>query len=304
MSQKTEAGPPMQPEPYRREYPPEFWEGIKQRLTRIDRDRHSKLAAYSWEHIYQGAMGPGGLFLASDMAEGMGLAPGQRVLDLGCGRAATSIFLAREYGVEVVAADLWIDPTENWQTIRAAGLGHRVLPLRVDIRHIPFAEESFDAIFCMDSYFYYGTDDFFLRALVKVLKPGAPICIGGPCFSREVDPEPGSVFAFDDALGYHSPGYWKHKFERSRVVVDVTSQEHPLGAEFWQDYLYYNIEHRNDEQTRKHWFEDIAIIDANTDRLLTHFILRARRPNPNRSTHTDRPSLSQGENPPGRNTRE
>ena len=47
---------------------------------------------------------------------------GMRVLDLGCGRAASSIFLRREFGVQVWATDLWISPTENWQRIQAAGV--------------------------------------------------------------------------------------------------------------------------------------------------------------------------------------
>ena len=44
-----------------------------------------------------------------------GLEPGMRVLDLGCGKGLSSIFLAKEFGVQVWAADLWtplvIDPT-------------------------------------------------------------------------------------------------------------------------------------------------------------------------------------------------
>ncbi|GGZ18117.1 hypothetical protein GCM10010300_72650 [Streptomyces olivaceoviridis] len=41
------------------------------------------------------------------------LPPGARVLDLGCGRAMTSVFPAREYGLQVTAADLWVKPDEN-----------------------------------------------------------------------------------------------------------------------------------------------------------------------------------------------
>ncbi len=40
-------------------------------------------------------------------------APGLRVLDLGCGRASSSIFLCREFGVQVWAADLWFSASEN-----------------------------------------------------------------------------------------------------------------------------------------------------------------------------------------------
>jgi cyclopropane fatty-acyl-phospholipid synthase-like methyltransferase len=36
----------------------------------------------------------------------MNLQPGMRVLDLGCGRALSSIFLHREFGLQVWAADL------------------------------------------------------------------------------------------------------------------------------------------------------------------------------------------------------
>jgi cyclopropane fatty-acyl-phospholipid synthase-like methyltransferase len=40
-----------------------------------------------------------------------------RVLDLGCGRALSSIFLRREFGVQVWATDLWFSTSENRQRI-------------------------------------------------------------------------------------------------------------------------------------------------------------------------------------------
>ena len=41
------------------------------------------------------------LWLSEWLAAAMNLQPGMRVLDLGCGRAASSIFLRREFGVQV-----------------------------------------------------------------------------------------------------------------------------------------------------------------------------------------------------------
>lgn len=35
-----------------------------------------------------------------------------RVLDFSCEKAISSIFLAREFEVEVCASDLWVSPTE------------------------------------------------------------------------------------------------------------------------------------------------------------------------------------------------
>ncbi|MFN8508194.1 MAG: hypothetical protein U0547_11585 [Dehalococcoidia bacterium] len=74
-------------------------------------------------------MGPHVLWLAEHLSQEMELKAGMRVLDLGCGRAISGMFLAEEFGVEVRAADLWIRPMVNWPRIEAAGLGGRVFPL-------------------------------------------------------------------------------------------------------------------------------------------------------------------------------
>jgi cyclopropane fatty-acyl-phospholipid synthase-like methyltransferase len=47
--------------------------------------------------------GANALWLAEWLAAALDLRPGLRVLDLGCGRASSSIFLRREFGVQVWA---------------------------------------------------------------------------------------------------------------------------------------------------------------------------------------------------------
>jgi ubiquinone/menaquinone biosynthesis C-methylase UbiE len=49
-------------------------------------------------------MGPHPLWLAEWLTGAMRLEPGMRVLDLGCGTALTTVFLAREFGVHVTAS--------------------------------------------------------------------------------------------------------------------------------------------------------------------------------------------------------
>lgn len=51
-------------------------------------------------------MGPNVLWLAEALSQMMDLRPGMRVLDMGCGKAISSIFLAKEFGLEVWATDL------------------------------------------------------------------------------------------------------------------------------------------------------------------------------------------------------
>jgi cyclopropane fatty-acyl-phospholipid synthase-like methyltransferase len=78
--------------------------------------------------------GANSLWLAEWLADALKLQPGMRVLDLGCGRACSSIFLRREFGVQVWAADLWFSVSENMQRIRDAGVEDGVFPLHADAR--------------------------------------------------------------------------------------------------------------------------------------------------------------------------
>jgi hypothetical protein len=64
--------------------------------------------------------GANALWLTEWLAAALDLRPGMRVLDLGCGRAMSSIFLRREFGVQVWATDLWFRASENIQRIRDA----------------------------------------------------------------------------------------------------------------------------------------------------------------------------------------
>lgn len=77
---------------------------------------------YDIDWMVQNSMGPNVIWLTEALTGVMTLEPGMRVLDMGCGKAISSIFLAKEFGVEVWAADLCVKPTENWKRIRGAGL--------------------------------------------------------------------------------------------------------------------------------------------------------------------------------------
>ncbi|MEN2417435.1 class I SAM-dependent methyltransferase [Streptomyces rimosus] len=115
-----------------------------------------------------------------------------RVLDLGSGRGATSVFLAREYGAEVVAADWWIAAEEAAAVFAAAGVGDRVEAVRAKAHALPFEAESFDAIVSVDTFEYFGTADSCLPYLVRFLRPGGQLGFATPAMTREVR-EPGAI---------------------------------------------------------------------------------------------------------------
>src|SRR5215470_14028457 len=129
-------------------------------------ERFPRSSKYHPEWIKASASGgANSLWLTEWLASALNLKPGMRVLDLGCGRAVSSVFLHREFGVQVWATDLWFSASENLQRIRDAGVSDGVFPIHADARSLPFAAEFFDAIVSIGCYYYFGTDDHYLNYL-------------------------------------------------------------------------------------------------------------------------------------------
>ena len=119
------------------------------------------------------------MWLTEWLAEALDLRPHMRVLDLGCGLAMSSVFLRREFGVQVWATDLWFNASDNLRRARDAQVDDGVFPIHADARSLPFATEFFDAVVSIDSFVYYGTDDLYLNYLVRFLKPGGSLVACG-----------------------------------------------------------------------------------------------------------------------------
>src|SRR5262245_9063549 len=131
-----------------------------QHSAKLTSDRFPRSAKYNPDWLLASVSGgANALWITEWLTSALELKPGMRILDLGCGRAVSSIFLHREFGAQVWATDLWFSATENLQRIRDAGISDGVFPIHADARALPFADDFFDAIVCIDSYIYYGTDD-------------------------------------------------------------------------------------------------------------------------------------------------
>src|SRR4051794_13867308 len=77
---------------------------------RLMSERFPRASHYHPEWVLAGISGAANpLWMTEWLAEAMHLRSGMRVLDLGCGRATSSIFLHREFGVQVWATDLWFN---------------------------------------------------------------------------------------------------------------------------------------------------------------------------------------------------
>jgi SAM-dependent methyltransferase len=191
-------------------------------------------------------MGPNAVWLAEWLCEALPIERDARVLDLGCGRATSSIFLAREFGARVWAADLWIGPDDNWRRVREAGVADRVCPVRAEAHALPFAAGFFDAVVSIDAYQYFGTDELYLDHLAGFVRPGGALGVVVPGLMRPFDgPVPehltapqanGQPFWEDACRSFKTADFWRDLWSRSTRVADVRADVLPDGWRHWRDF--------------------------------------------------------------------
>ncbi len=184
---------------------------------------------YDAAWVLANEMGPNALWLTEALTTVMPLEAGERVLDMGCGRAMSSVFLAKEFGVTVWANDLWIQATQNFETVRAAGVDGRVFPIHAEAHALPYAEGFFDAIVSVDSYHYYGTSDTYLAYFSRFLRPGGRLGIVVPGLVRDfgtrvpaaLSRRHGSSPPFWDPRecgSFHTAAWWQRHWESTGLV--------------------------------------------------------------------------------------
>jgi cyclopropane fatty-acyl-phospholipid synthase-like methyltransferase len=168
-------------------------------MREIIRRLFPRASRYDRRWVLENSLGENVLYNTEALAKSLELRPGMRVLDLGCGKAASSIFIAREYGCDVWAVDNSVPIEDNAKRIRCAFVEDKVTPVQTDAEHLPFERDFFDIVIAVDSYMYYGTTKHYLPYLLRFVKPGGRIAVLDACLKREIE-EPKSV-----------PGYLRRK---------------------------------------------------------------------------------------------
>ena len=188
-------------------------------------------------------MGPNPVKLEEELLTGHRIPEGSLVCDLGSGQGLTSVFLAREYGFTVYAADLWSEPEDNRRFFAQMGLTDaQVLPVKADASALPFAPETFDALVSIDSYHYFGRDPAFHdEKLLPFIKEGGYVYIAIPGMKRDchdsLPPELLLSWTPEDLETMHDAAYWRAMVSKSRnaEVLDVSEME--SNEEVWADWL-------------------------------------------------------------------
>ncbi|MBQ7541513.1 MAG: methyltransferase domain-containing protein [Clostridia bacterium] len=188
-------------------------------------------------------MGPNPLKLLEELLTGHRIPDGATVCDLGSGQGLTSVFLVKEYGFRVFAADLWSDPQENREFFRKMGLSEtQIVPVKADAQAMPFEKSFFDAVVSTDSYNYFGRDpDYLDEKLLPFVKTGGYIYITVPGMKRDChdDLPPELLLSWTpEQLDYlHDAVYWQGIVGRCKSADVLDVSEMASNEEVWADWL-------------------------------------------------------------------
>ena len=189
-------------------------------------------------------MGPNALRLLSEIVEDNPEATsGGNVLDLGCGAALSSLFLANETEADTVwALDLWISPTDNLQRIRENGLEQKIIPIHGDALALPFAHEYFDSIISVDTYHYFGCEEkVFAEKILPFIKEGGYALFVVPGLKEDVTGKMKALmdeWATDEVYMFKTKEWWaKHIADGCEEQVEVKVYESAHFEQVWQEWF-------------------------------------------------------------------
>lgn len=241
-------------------------------------------------------MAPAGLLLAERLAAALQLTPHSNVLDLGCGRGQSSVYLASRHRAQVVSVDLWISAAERQRRAVRAGVGEWVNPLQGNIaRGVPIEPGSLDAIFSLQAFHCFGTSPGLLRYLVSLLKPGGRIGIAQGCFREEVEVLPPPFTTTDgwnaEYHKYHSPAWWGRHFAANDLLEVGQVEEVPDGDIMWEDHVRYHGDRAgwtSEYLAHSGWLIRQILAGQSASPTLTHcLVVATRRPEPAAQIHSD-----------------
>ena len=182
-------------------------------LANLDPENIDRLAALDQFHV-------GGAAASRRLAENAGIREGLNVLDLGSGLGGPARLLAGEFGADVTGIDLTPGFCRIAQQLSVhAGYSETTRFCAADALGLPFADNSFDAVWTEHVAMNIGDRDTLYRELLRVTRPGGVLAL----YDVVAGPDVGS-------LVYPVP--WAREPSRSHLV-DADSLQRVVGDAGW-----------------------------------------------------------------------
>lgn len=191
-------------------------------------------------------MGPNSIRLLDELfiKYPLGFSKDKVILDLGCGKGLTSLFIARETGASVYANDLWIEAEENNQRFLEWNVGDCITASHEDANYLSFDKEMFDVIISVDSYHYFaGKENFFQENIFPYVKKGGIVLIAIPGIREAYEGQQQELlgnWVGDECDMFHSCNWWRNMMGESKETEFVHTWEMENFSIAWQEWIATN----------------------------------------------------------------
>jgi tocopherol O-methyltransferase len=143
------------------------------------------------------------------LADAVGIMPGERVLDAGCGLGGSSFWLATYR--RAIVAGIALGPDQIILATREANrrqLAGKCMFLVADFHRLPFPNECFDVVWAQESLCHSSTKSAFFQEAYRILRPGGRIVVAD-FFLRSPRIAPSDRVFMDEWLeGWKIPFLW------------------------------------------------------------------------------------------------
>jgi SAM-dependent methyltransferase len=131
---------------------------------------------------------PGGLALSARLVASLGLPPEARVLDVACGVGATTLLMARRFGLDPVGLD-----ASEANLVKARDRSADSPPVRVEFvsgsaESLPFPDGSFDAVVCECAVSTFSDQPRAVAEFARVLKEGGVVGVSDMIVEGDLPP--------------------------------------------------------------------------------------------------------------------
>jgi tocopherol O-methyltransferase len=164
-------------------------------------DASSGLWEQIWgEHMHHGYYGPNGthrkdrrqaqIDLIEELLKWAGVEAPENILDVGCGIGGSSLYLAEKFHARATGITLSpVQAARATERAQEANLSTRSQFLVADAQAMPFADNSFDLVWSLESGEHMPDKTKFLQECYRVLKPGGKLIMVTWCH-RPTDTSP------------------------------------------------------------------------------------------------------------------
>ncbi|MFH8367649.1 SAM-dependent methyltransferase [Streptomyces sp. NPDC018031] len=116
--------------------------------------------------------------LTDMMIKRLGVGPGDRVLDIGCGVGGPAVRLAKATGAEVVGINVSVKQVEKANALaESEGVSGKVGFQHGDAMALPFEDASFDAVWMLESVMQMPSRAAAFAEAARVLRPGGRLTL-------------------------------------------------------------------------------------------------------------------------------